>query len=87
MAFADDVKEYCHTDENVSGYVSAAEAYLANAGIIRNEASPLYGLAVKMLAAYWVDHHITASGESRAPQSYDFGGVLLQLQMSQEEGA
>lgn len=81
MAIADDVQTYCKTDEDVSGLITAAEAYLKNAGVAIAESDALYALAVKMLVAYWVDHHITASGENRVPQSYDFDGILLQLQL------
>lgn len=84
MAFADDVKTYCRTDEDVTGLIAVAEAYLKNAGVATAEGDALYALAVKMLVAYWVDHHITAPGETRTPQSYDFDGILLQLQLSQE---
>ena len=83
MEFADDVKTSCRTDEDVSDLVTAAEIYLENAGVAKAEDSALYTLAVKMLVAYWVDHHIPASDESRAPQPYDFAGVLLQLQLTQ----
>lgn len=83
MAFADDVKNYARTDEDVAAYITAAEAYLKNAGIVIAEDNALYALAVKMLVAYWVDHHITASDTNRTVQPYDFSGILLQLELSQ----
>lgn len=82
MAFADDVKTYSRADEDVTGLITAAEDYLKNAGVTKAEDNALYALAVKMLVAYWVDHHIPASDVSRMPQPYDFAGILLQLQLS-----
>lgn len=83
MAFADDVKNYARADEDVAAYITAAETYLKNDGIAIAENDALYALAVKMLVAYWVDHHITASDTSRTVQPYDFSGILLQLELSQ----
>lgn len=56
MALIDDAKSYYdHTDDGVTQFVAAAELYLANAGIAKDETNELYCLAVKMLATHWSD--------------------------------
>jgi uncharacterized phage protein (predicted DNA packaging) len=57
----DEVKEYLRidgTDENVEiqGLINAAEAYLTNAGVIKDETNELYKLAVKMLVVNWYEN-------------------------------
>jgi uncharacterized phage protein (predicted DNA packaging) len=87
MAFSDDVKTYCCTDDDIGGYVDAAEAYLTNAGITVAEANPLYAIAVKMMVSYWYDNRVpSASTTDDAKQPYGLAGIMLQLQLSQGAG-
>lgn len=85
MAFLDNVKEYCSTDDDVSGYINAAEAYLSNAGVSKAEDNPLYALAVKMMVSFWYDNRTPEPGEKgdNVPQPYGLNGIILQLQLSQ----
>jgi len=83
MALADDVKEYCGTDDDVSGYIAAAETYLSNAGITKAESDALYALAVKMLVSTWYDNRTTDPSDKAAPQPFGLSGIILQLQLSQ----
>lgn len=78
MAFADDVKAYCRVDEDVTPFVDAAESYLTNAGITKDEVSALYGLAVKMLVSFWYDNRLPAGKMEMQP--YGLAGIILQLQ-------
>lgn len=57
----DEVKEYLRidgTDEDtaIQGLINAAEAYLTNAGVIKDETNELYKLAVKMLVVNWYEN-------------------------------
>lgn len=57
----DEVKEYLRidgTDEDteIQGLINAAEAYLTNAGVIKDETKELYKLAVKMLVVNWYEN-------------------------------
>lgn len=57
----DEVKEYLRvdgTDEDIGiqGLINAAEAYLTNAGVIKDETNELYKLAVKMLVVNWYEN-------------------------------
>lgn len=83
MALADDVKEYCSTDDDLSGYINAAEAYLSNAGIAKAESDALYALAVKMLVLTWYDNRTTGPSDKAATQPFGLSGIILQLQLSQ----
>lgn len=57
MALIDDAQTYYdHTDSDIITYVAAAELYLTNAGIVKDETNALYCLAVKMLATHWADN-------------------------------
>jgi uncharacterized phage protein (predicted DNA packaging) len=54
----EEVKEYLKvdgTDEDteILGLIDAAEAYLTNAGVTKDETNELYKLAVKMLVVNW----------------------------------
>ena len=84
MAFADDVKTYCRTDDDVSSYIDAAEASLTAAGVAVAESDPLYALAVKMMVSCWYDNRVPDPKTSSVPQPYGLAGIILQLQMSQE---
>lgn len=78
MAFADDVKSYCRTDEDITAFVSAAESYLTNAGVSVNESDALYGLAVKMLVSHWYDNREPVGNASK--MEYGLAGIIAQLQ-------
>lgn len=78
MAFADDVKSYCHAEEDVTAFVNAAESYLKNAGIAINESDALYGLAVKMLVSHWYDNREPVGTASK--MEYGLAGIIAQLQ-------
>ncbi|HEX3018544.1 MAG TPA: head-tail connector protein [Caproicibacter sp.] len=85
MAFADDVKTYCNTDDDLSSYIGAAEASLLTAGVAKAEDNPLYALAVKMMVSCWYDNRVPdpANKAVNVPQPYGLAGIILQLQMSQ----
>lgn len=84
MAFADDVKNYCNTDDDVSAYISAAEAYLANSGIDTDEDNALYALSVKMLVSAWYENRTPDPSSVNAPQPFGLTGIILQLKLAQE---
>lgn len=57
----EEVKAYLKvdgTDEDaeILGLINAAEAYLINAGVIKDETNKLYKLAVKMLVVNWYEN-------------------------------
>ena len=82
MAFADDVKEYSRAEEDVTGFIAAAEAYLVNAGIATAESDPLYALAVKMMVTQWYENRNTnPEGSNGMPRSRGLDGIILQLQL------
>jgi hypothetical protein len=80
------VKAYCVTDDDISPYISAAEAYLKNDGVPVAESDPLYAQAVKMLVSFWYDSRTAEPGEKgdNVPQPYGLNGIILQLQLAQE---
>lgn len=88
MALADDVKTYCNAidGDDLSTYISAAEAYLTNAGITAAETNSLYALAVKMLVSSWYDNRTPDPSDKtvNVPQPYGLKGIILQLQLAQE---
>ena len=84
MAFIDDVKDYCCTDDDLTSYISAAEVYLTNAGVSVNESNSLYEQAVKMLVSTWYDNRTPDPSDKNVPQSYGLNGIILQLQLAQE---
>jgi len=79
--FLEEIAEYARIDtaeENIQSFVDSAEAYLLNAGIAKNESSPIYKLAVKMLVTFWYDNRIP-SGDTTA-QPFGLAGLITQLQ-------
>lgn len=83
MAFLEDVQNYCAADEDLTPYVTAAEAYLTNAGIQKDETKALYALAVEMLVSTWYDSRNTSPSESNVPQPYGLAGIINQLKLTQ----
>jgi len=80
MAFIDTVAEYTGMDvsvDDVQGFVDMAEAYLTDSGITKDETSPLYGLAVKMLVATWKDQKVPTGGVD--VNAMGFAGILNKL--------
>lgn len=79
MAFADDVKAFCNTDDDLTTYIASAEKYLAQKGITSDETDPLYQIAVKQIVSTWYDHRDAAADLS------GLNGIILDLQLAQED--
>ncbi len=71
----------------MTSYINAAEVYLTNAGVPINESDPLYVQAVKMLVSCWYDNRTVDTADKNTPQPYGLNGIILQLQLKQEEAA
>jgi hypothetical protein len=84
MAFLDEVKEYCNTEDDIYPYVKAAEEYLTNCGIQVDETSALYGMAVKMMTSCWYDNRVPDPADKavNVPQPIGLNGIVLQLQLA-----
>lgn len=75
-----EVAEYAKidiTEENVQSYINAAEAYLTNAGVTKDESDAIYKLAVKMLVTLWHDNRIPSGNVDTLP--YGLPGIISQL--------
>ena len=83
--FSDEIRSYVRAEEDVTPLIDAAEKYLENSGIKKDEGNELYALAVKMLVSYWYDNRLPAGKMDVQP--YGLGGIILQLQMGGESDA
>lgn len=86
MAFPADVQEYCSTDDDLSTYISSAEAYLTSTGITKAEENPLYAMAVKMLVSCWYDNRVPDPADKAVNvlQPYGLNGIIFRLLLDQE---
>lgn len=78
MAFADDVKDFCSTDDNLDSYIASAESLLMQKGIAKDESNPLYQIAVKQIVSTWYDQRNASADLS------GLNGLIFDLQLQQE---
>lgn len=85
MVTADSIKEYGYLgDESyqpgvMSMCIDAAKEWLANADV-RERVSPLYDLAVSMLAMHWYDHRaVMAIGAQPTEIEHGLQSIIHQL--------
>jgi len=85
MSLIDNVKEFLRIDDNNDGtlivtLVSAAEIYLTNAGVKKDETNDLYCLAVNMLVSHWYDNRSAVIiGTISKSLEYSLQSILTQL--------
>ena len=82
MALLDETKEYLRIDGTdndlqITAFISAAESYLTNAGVVKDETNLLYCLAVKMLVSHWYDNREAVG--SAAKLAYGLASIIEQL--------
>lgn len=78
MAFTDDVKDFCGTDDNLDSYILSAESFLKQKGIPKDETDPLYQIAVKQVVSTWYDQRNASADLS------GLNGLILDLQLQWE---
>ncbi|MFT9056813.1 MAG: head-tail connector protein [Ethanoligenens sp.] len=78
MAFADDVKTFCNTDDDLTAYIASAEKLLDGKGVPVDEDNPLYQIAVKQIVSTWYDQRDASADLS------GLNGIILDLQIQQE---
>lgn len=83
MELLDEVKQYLKiddTEDDIESYISAAECYLTNAGVAKNEDNKLYCLAVKMLVTHWYDNRgVVVVGSISKSLEYSLRSIINQL--------
>lgn len=77
------IKEYLRVtgdgdDDQINGLISAAKAYLKNAGAVENEENELYILAVKILVTHWYENRLPV-GEVTGEMAFSLKHILIQL--------
>ena len=76
------VKEYLRVsddnDTQIEGLISAAKAYLKNAGAVEDEQNELYVLAVKILVTHWYENRLPV-GKVTEEITYTLRHILVQL--------
>lgn len=78
MAFLDEVAEYARIETTeAQTFIDAAETYLTNAGVVKDEANSVYALAVKMLVTFWYDNRIPSGTVDAIP--FGLSGLIAQL--------
>ena len=88
MALLETTKQYLRIDgtgedAQITMLISAAEAYLTNAGIVKVETNTLYCLAVQMLVSHWYDNRgdIIAGTVSKMME-YGLNPIIAQLKFT-----
>ena len=87
------LRRYAHaaheTDEELQIFLSAAEEWLANAGVAGHAKSgALYTLAVYMLATHWLDNRaVVAEAGSAAEVPLGVMSIMHQLRSTPKEDA
>lgn len=76
--------DYDGEDAEIQAFVSAAEEYLANAGIMANYESELYKLAVKLLVSNWYSNRIPIGTVTQAME-YSLRRIIIQLQLGEDD--
>lgn len=75
-------------DVLISTFKAAAEAYLLNAGIKEDYTNKLYKLAVMLLVSHSYETRLPVLiGSISKNVEYSLQGIILQLQLSQQEVA
>jgi uncharacterized phage protein (predicted DNA packaging) len=85
----EDIKKYLRIDydgedDQLQDFVSAAEEYLANAGVKKREDSQLYNLAVKLLVSNWYSNRVPIGTTTQA-MDYSLSRIMTQLTLGDDD--
>lgn len=73
-------------DRLILDLLSAAEEYLANAGVKKNYKSNLYKLALRILISHWyLNRNVIAVGTTSSEVDYSLKRIIIQLQTAGDD--
>ena len=73
-------------DRLILDLLSAAEEYLANAGVKKNCKSNLYKLALRILVSHWyLNRNVITVGTTSSEVDYSLKRIIIQLQTAGDD--